>query len=54
MTPRISSIMRLVSDRLGYCKQRHAERKERRADLRGYPIVHVAERLRQLQQRAHR
>ncbi len=54
MLLRLSSVIRLVSDRLGYWKQRHLERKERQADLRGYPIVHVMERLKQIQQRSHR
>ncbi len=51
---RLSALIRLVSDRLGYWKQRHAEHKERRADLRGYPIVHVMERLKRIQERSHR
>ncbi len=54
MALRLSSLKRLVRDRLGYWKQRHVERKERRADLRGYPIVHVMARLKQLQERSHR
>ncbi len=54
MTSRLSSIIRLVADRMGYWKQRHAEHKERLADLRGYPIVHVMERLKQIQQRSQR
>ncbi len=54
MALRLSSFMYLLRERLGYWKQRHAEHKERRADLRGYPIVHVMERLKKIHARSLR
>ncbi len=54
MWPRLRSIVHLVGYRWWYWKQRSTERRERRADLRGYPIVNVLDRLRQLHERAQR